>query len=272
MEEERQLEEEPQLQEEGLGEQGGSMEEEGLAQVVVRACVPKSGGGVRAVERRVWTLPAPSEDYGSFTWPAATALASLVCAHERCFASKSVVEIGAGSGLPGLCAAMAGASVVMSDAAHARDVLDRLRDAILANGLQRQCYVQGWTWGHPLPAELRKRPFDVLLSSDCFYENNDFEPILASLDMLFRLNPHMIAIISYHVRSSNRSIYGLLSRWHLKAVTLVPQYEAPASTFAEIQLIALCSHSCPPELLTHLLPHCHVTQDMVLPCGLAGAQ
>ncbi|CAN0504050.1 unnamed protein product, partial [Ectocarpus sp. 8 AP-2014] len=46
-----------------------------------------------------------SEDFGLFTWPSGVVLACLVWARRREFDGASVVEIGAGTALPGLLAA-----------------------------------------------------------------------------------------------------------------------------------------------------------------------
>lgn len=46
-----------------------------------------------------------SEDFGLFTWPSAILLACLVWSRREEFRGASVVEIGAGTALPGLLAA-----------------------------------------------------------------------------------------------------------------------------------------------------------------------
>lgn len=46
-----------------------------------------------------------SEDYGLFTWPSAVVLACMIWARRREFKDAHVVEIGAGTALPGLLAA-----------------------------------------------------------------------------------------------------------------------------------------------------------------------
>lgn len=49
-----------------------------------------------------------SEDFGLFTWPSAIVLACLVWSRREEFRGASVVEIGAGTALPGLLAAKVG--------------------------------------------------------------------------------------------------------------------------------------------------------------------
>ncbi|CAM9466224.1 unnamed protein product, partial [Hapterophycus canaliculatus] len=76
-----------------------------------------------------------SEDFGLFTWPSGVVLACLVWARRREFAGVRVVEIGAGTALPGLLAAKLGASVVLTDREGAPWVLENMRGAVAANGL-----------------------------------------------------------------------------------------------------------------------------------------
>jgi len=53
--------------------------------------------------------------YGVVLWPAAIALAHEIATRADEFRGKTVLELGAGTGLPGLVAAALGASVVLSD-------------------------------------------------------------------------------------------------------------------------------------------------------------
>lgn len=53
--------------------------------------------------------------YGVVLWPAAIALAHEIATRADEFRGKRVLELGAGTGLPGLVAAALGASVVLSD-------------------------------------------------------------------------------------------------------------------------------------------------------------
>ncbi|CAB1106204.1 unnamed protein product [Ectocarpus sp. CCAP 1310/34] len=91
-------------------------------------CAGGEGDGEEGVE-------VLSEDFGLFTWPSGVVLACLIWARRREFDGASVVEIGAGTALPGLLAAKLGASVVLTDREEAPWVLDNMRGAVAANGL-----------------------------------------------------------------------------------------------------------------------------------------
>ena len=64
-------------------------------------------------EQRFLEGDQPKVPYGIVLWPAAIALAHEVAS--RTWAGKRVLEVGAGTGLPGIVAATLGASVVQTD-------------------------------------------------------------------------------------------------------------------------------------------------------------
>jgi len=66
-------------------------------------------------EQRFLTDNKPRLPYGIVLWPAAIALAHEVAARGESLAGKRVLELGAGTGLPGIVAASLGARVVQTD-------------------------------------------------------------------------------------------------------------------------------------------------------------
>jgi predicted nicotinamide N-methyase len=66
-------------------------------------------------EQRFLTDNKPRLPYGIVLWPAAIALAHEVAARGETLAGKRVLELGAGTGLPGIVAASLGARVVQTD-------------------------------------------------------------------------------------------------------------------------------------------------------------
>nr|DAD46724.1 TPA_asm: hypothetical protein HUJ06_016661 [Nelumbo nucifera] len=67
------------------------------------------------------------EDYGLFVWPCSIALAEYVWQQRLRFAGTSVVELGAGTSLPGLVAAKVGAEVTLTDSSNRVEVLKNMR-------------------------------------------------------------------------------------------------------------------------------------------------
>lgn len=76
------------------------------------------------------------EDYGLFVWPSSIALAEYVWQQRSRFSGTSVVELGAGTSLPGLVAAKVGAEVTLTDASNRVEVLENIRKVRDLNKLQ----------------------------------------------------------------------------------------------------------------------------------------
>lgn len=68
-----------------------------------------------ADEQAYFAEPDGKAPYGVVLWPAALALAHEIATRAAEFRGRSVLELGAGTGLPGLVAAGAGARVVQTD-------------------------------------------------------------------------------------------------------------------------------------------------------------
>src|SRR5262245_49541925 len=68
-----------------------------------------------ADESRYLTEQADRLPYGVVLWPAAIALAHEIATRADEFRGKTVLELGAGTGLPGVVAASVGARVVQTD-------------------------------------------------------------------------------------------------------------------------------------------------------------
>lgn len=115
--------------------------------------------------------------YGVALWPAALALAEELDARGEQLSGKSVLELGAGTGLPGLVAASQGAQVVQTD--NDETVLMLCEQNAVQNeigGVQRR--LMDWTdWRD-------KEQYDIILGADILYMDS-LQPVLAAI---FRRN------------------------------------------------------------------------------------
>jgi len=102
----------------------------------------------------------PRMPYGIVLWPAAIALAHEIAS--RAFAGKRVLELGAGTGLPGIVAATLGARVVQTDRQEL--ALYVCKQNALRNGITTiEHRVADWTaWDDG-------ERYDVILGSDVLY-------------------------------------------------------------------------------------------------------
>jgi len=93
------------------------------------------------------------EDYALYVWPSAKVLAEYIWTH-NVWNGKRILEIGAGTCLPGLVAAACGASVFLSDRHDSPRVLTNMKVIVQSNNpihLVRDSYFHGQSasfWPH----------------------------------------------------------------------------------------------------------------------------
>ncbi|KAF2308715.1 hypothetical protein GH714_013797 [Hevea brasiliensis] len=107
---------------------------------------------------------------GSWLWDSALVLSQWLATSPLDFRGKSVLELGAGTGLPGLTAARLGARlVVLTDVAP---LLPSLLRNVEANELGNQVEVRELVWGsdESLSQIGDLGEFDVVLMSDVFFD------------------------------------------------------------------------------------------------------
>lgn len=121
---------------------------------------------------------------GSWVWGSALVLSAWMATQGQLlfhFQDKTILELGAGAGLPGLTAALLGASrVVLTDIAQ---LVPGLVKNVEANGLQDRVEVREHVWGSD---EFPSRPgesgeFDLILMSDVFYDAEEMAALAKTL-------------------------------------------------------------------------------------------
>ncbi|KAL7081821.1 hypothetical protein ACP275_14G062600 [Erythranthe tilingii] len=75
------------------------------------------------------------EEYGLFVWPSSIILAEYIWQQKSRFSGVNVVELGAGTSLPGLVAAKVGAHVTLTDDSNRSEVLDSMKRLCNVNDL-----------------------------------------------------------------------------------------------------------------------------------------
>ncbi|CAE5962261.1 unnamed protein product [Arabidopsis arenosa] len=158
------------------------------------------------------------EEYGLFVWPCSVILAEYVWQQRSRFRHSSVLELGAGTSLPGLVAAKVGANVTLTDDASKPEVLDNMRRVCELNKLN--CNVMGFTWGVWDAPIFDLRP-NIILGADVLYDSSAFDDLFATVSFLLQSSPDAVFITTYHNRSGHHLIEFLMVKWGLKCVKLL---------------------------------------------------
>ncbi|ETN11599.1 hypothetical protein PPTG_10434 [Phytophthora nicotianae INRA-310] len=162
--------------------------------------------------------------YGLFVWPSALLLSRFIT-HEASWLcrDKVVLELGCGTGLPSITSALCeAAKVYLTDRPDAGDIQRNAEANITLNGLDGRAEFIPLSWGDMYVSDEIVSIFqavDVVLAADCFYQSEDFEKVVATVALILRCSnsPSCKFYFTYQLRSINRSIAPLLSRWGLTA-------------------------------------------------------
>ena len=162
---------------------------------------PPSDPHISLLETR--NLVAASGTTGLRTWEAALHLGQYLCAHPSIVKDKRVLELGAGTGyLAVLCAKYLGsAHVWATDGSD--DVIANLPDSLVLNGLDGSDKVtpMEMRWGNALvDAEgggwSGGQAVDVVIGADITYDASVIPALVATLEELVGLFPHVEIVIA----------------------------------------------------------------------------
>lgn len=150
-----------------------------------------------------------TEDSSIFTWPSAELLSAYLAANPDVVSGKHCVELGAGTGLVSMVAALCKAAhVTITDRPGEDTLYELLQAAVSANEVQSTCSLQSLSWDEAVPVDL---VCDVLLGADVFYNTEDFEALVQIISVVLVRNPRAVALIAYQERRSVPSMHLLFS-------------------------------------------------------------
>ncbi|KFK38020.1 hypothetical protein AALP_AA3G059700 [Arabis alpina] len=161
------------------------------------------GDGDSETSISVSVIENMKEEYGLFVWPCSVILAEYVWQQRSRFRGATILELGAGTSLPGLVAAKVGANVTLTDDSRKAEVLENMRRVCELNKLN--CNVMGLTWGVWDAPIVDLRP-NIILGADVLYDSNAFDDLFATVSFLLQSSPDAVFITTYHNRSSKSSL------------------------------------------------------------------
>lgn len=129
-------------------------------------------------------VPAPRIERGrrplwAYVWPAGLVLAEMVAGElAPQLAGKQVLELGCGLGAVGLCAAVAGARVTLSD--REPEALAQALSIAAENSLTVETLLLEW---NRVP-EAQVGRYDAILASDVMYDPSQLSPMLGAVSAM----------------------------------------------------------------------------------------
>ncbi|XP_057684027.1 protein N-lysine methyltransferase METTL21A [Corythoichthys intestinalis] len=124
---------------------------------------------------------------------------------------KVSIELGAGTGLVGIVAALLGAKMTITDRNSAMDFLSANVKANLPDNLQKSVVVSELSWGENLdryPSE----GFDLVLGADIVYLEDTFVPLIQTLKHL--CSHATVVLLACRIRyERDTNFLNMLSKW-----------------------------------------------------------
>ena len=147
-------------------------------------------------------------------------------------ADETVLELGAGAGLPGILATLEGAELVVLSDYDSPSLLANLMSNVEANipkAMWRKVKVQGYIWGHDSAVitqyiqhashstDYRYRPtFSRILVADCFWISDQHGPLVATLSQLLdrSASARVYVVAGFHTGRSTLANFFYLAELH----------------------------------------------------------
>ena len=200
--------------------------------VFAGGAAPSQSDRAHAVDTNGEVLPAATAER---VWPGAFLLATYLHEARLCGTMGSVIELGAGLGLPGLAAWAGGArEVVLTDL---EENLTLLASSCEQNGATDvRCEAVDWTL--PLPDRLARtrgrEPWEYIIAADCVFWERLFVPLLQTLGLMVRGDDRTVVLLTITNRldrAERFSAAALAEGWTLerlhvhRAVIKTPTFE-----------------------------------------------
>jgi len=131
---------------------------------------------------------------GAKIWCSAKVLAQFLEKHSEqasntrtpttSLAGKTVVELGCGAGLTGICAALLGAKVVLTDLPSSLELAKqavRMNKEVFASAGVQQPLVQPLEWGNQEQISQLPRSVDLILAADVVFKQEHFHALVVTI-------------------------------------------------------------------------------------------
>ncbi|XP_007228982.2 protein N-lysine methyltransferase METTL21A [Astyanax mexicanus] len=150
-------------------------------------------------------------------WDAAVVLCMYLELGHVDLKGKTVIELGAGTGLVGIVAALLGANVTITDRKPALDFLSSNVNENVPPELQGAVQVSELTWGEGLE-HYPSGSYDLILGADIVYLEETFPALLKTLDHLSSENTGILLSCRIRYERDERFLDMLRTRFSVQEV------------------------------------------------------
>ncbi|XP_029113564.1 methyltransferase like 21e isoform X4 [Scleropages formosus] len=164
--------------------------------------------------------------YGAVLWPSALVLCHFLDTHreEYSMEDKSIIELGAGTGLVSIVTALLGAKVTATDLP---DVLGNLRHNVSRNTRGRCRHaplVTELTWGQGLEERFPRAScrFDYILAADVVYAHPHLEELMRTFEYLCQERTVILWAMRFRLDRENRFVERVARTFDLELLYDLP--------------------------------------------------
>ncbi|WVQ86031.1 hypothetical protein IAT38_008199 [Cryptococcus sp. DSM 104549] len=164
---------------------------------------------------------------GGFTWLSGEVLSRYLAYRHTvdpsCLRGKEVIELGSGTGLVGIVAAMLEptASVWVTDQEMLLDLMAVNADLNLAGTGQANIHVAELNWGEPLPEALPVEETTLILAADCVYFEPAFPLLVKTLCDLAPVGKDIEILFCWKKRrKADKRFFALLKKHFTQEIVL----------------------------------------------------
>jgi len=187
---------------------------------------------------------------GKTVWDAAPVLVKYWQLKKESFKNKNILELGSGTGLVGICAAILGGNVIATD--YEDSVLNLLKRNAENNsktfeytyiktvedlnqlfGKENCLYIEKLVWGSDIPDSIKNIKFDIILGSDLIYYPYLLKKLLPTIQNVTQKNTEIIFSYELHCERGADTFFnnvkdiGYDIQEHVPFEQLHPNFRAP---------------------------------------------
>lgn len=178
------------------------------------------GDGALAVEYRIPCNELASNNrlYAHYQWDAGLELAKMLYRQQDAFHAKSVLELGAGTGLPSLVCAMQGASEVLITDYPDKGIITTIKENVALCKVENIASVKGLDWSEQTAVEgvLQLSPhasgFELILCADVLWLSSSHAALLQTIKTLLTKSSSARVLVLSGFHTGRRALTSFFRR------------------------------------------------------------